>query len=260
MDESLDALAGSKFFSTDFAGIAQLLNRLTAEGVRWPWTQAEQKAFDHLKDRLVEAPILAYPDLAKEYILDTAASNHNVGAVLSQVQDSREVVVAYYSKALSAPEKNYCTTRKELLAVVKAVKHFRPYLYGRSFRLRTDHASLIWLCRRAEPSSQVARWLEILAEFSYRIEHRPGKKHGNADGLSRRQADGCKRCQGIERRDGGPPRSDVEEQLGEAGVYSWEEGLLRFDPPMKLLTTFTQTPHYSETSGSCVGSRLRYQG
>jgi len=69
----------------NFAGIAQPLNRLTAKGVRWQGTQAEQKAFDHLKDRLVDAPILAYPDPAKEYILDTDASNHNVGAVLSQV-------------------------------------------------------------------------------------------------------------------------------------------------------------------------------
>jgi len=72
------------------------------------------------------------------------------------------------------------------LAVIKSVKHFRPYLYGRPFRLKTDHASLIWLCKRAEPSSQVARWLEVLAEFSYRIEHRPGRKHGNGDGLSQR--------------------------------------------------------------------------
>jgi len=78
--------------------------------------------------------------------LDTDASNHNVGAVLFQVQDGRKVVVAYYSKALSAPEKNYFTTGKELLAVVKAVKHFRPYPYGRTCRLQTDHVSLIWLC------------------------------------------------------------------------------------------------------------------
>jgi len=87
-----------------------------------------------------------YPDPAKEYILDTDANNHNVGAVLSQVQDGRKVVVAYYSKALSAPEKNHCITRRELLAVVKAVEHFRPYLYGHTFRLQTDHASLMWLC------------------------------------------------------------------------------------------------------------------
>jgi len=130
----------------------------------------------------MEGPILAYPDPAKEYILDTDASDHSVGAVLSQVQGGSEVVVAYYSKTLAAAEKNYCTTRKELLAVVKAVKHFRPYLYGRTFCLRTDHASLIWLCERVEPSSQVTRWLEILAEFFYWIEHRAGRKHGNAVG------------------------------------------------------------------------------
>jgi len=130
----------------NFTGVAQPLNRLTAKGVRWQWTQAEQQPFDHLEDHLVEAPILAYSDPAKEYILDTDASNHNAGAVLSQVQDGREVVVAYYSKALSVPEKNYCTIRRELLAVVKAVKHFRPYLYGRTFRLQTDHVSWIWLC------------------------------------------------------------------------------------------------------------------
>jgi len=225
----------------DFAGIAQPLNRLTAKGVRWQWMHTEQQAFSHLKDCLVKAPILVYPDPAKEYILDTDASNHNMGAVLSQVQDGREVVVAYYSKALSAPEMDYCTTRREPPVVVKVVKHFRQYLYGRTFRLQTDHASLIWLCRRAEPSSQAASWLKILTEFSYRIEHRPGKKHGNADGLSRHQADECKQCQIIERRDGGPPRSDVEEQLGKAGAYSWEEGQLRSKSLRRLLPTFTQS-------------------
>jgi len=100
---------------------------------------------------------LAYPDPTLEYILDMDASDQNVGAVLSQVQEGREVVVAYYSKSLVPTEQNYCTTRKELLAVIKSVKHFRPYLYGRRFRLRTNHTSLIWLCKRAEAPSQVAR-------------------------------------------------------------------------------------------------------
>jgi len=79
--------------------------------------------------------------------------------------------------------------------------------------------SLIWLCRQAEPSSQVVRWLEILAEFSYQIEHRRGKKHGNADGLSCRLADGCKQCQNIERRDGGP--------LAQTLKNSWESGCIQ---------------------------------
>jgi len=111
------------------------------------------------------------------------------------------------------------------------VKYFWPYLYGRAFRLRTDHASLIWLCKRAEPASQVARWLEILAEFPYRIEHRAGKKHGNADGMSRRPEKACKQCLHIEERDGGPARLDVERQLGDNDVYSWERGQLRSEHP-----------------------------
>lgn len=134
--------------------------------------------------------------------------------------------MAYYSKAMLAPEENSCTTRKELLVVVKAFKLFRPYLYGWTFRLQTDHASLIWFCRRADPSNQVLRWLEILAELSYWIEHQSRKKNGNTDGLSRLAVVGCKQCQNIERRDDRPLGSKEEGQLREAGAYSWEEGQL----------------------------------
>ena len=96
--------------------------------------------------------------------------------------------------------------------MVKAVEHFKPYLYGRPFTLRTDHASLMWLCRRKEPSHQVARWLEILSEFRYRVEHRPGVKHGNADALSRKCSD-CRQCQLIELRDGGPTHQEMVEEV-----------------------------------------------
>jgi len=130
----------------EFAGVAQPLNWLTAKEVRWRWTQEEQQAFDHLKAQLVEAPILAYPDPTKQYILDTDASDHSMGAVLSQVQGGTEVVVGYYSKALSAAERNYCTTRKELLAVVKAVKHFRPYTVSlRSLLSRFRHCFMLYI-------------------------------------------------------------------------------------------------------------------
>ena len=95
-----------------------------------------------------------------------------VKMVLSQVQDGEERVIGYYSKTLIPPERNHCVTRRELLAVVKEVKHFRPYLYGQKFTLRTDHASLMWVCRRKELSDQVAQWLETLAEFKYTLHHR----------------------------------------------------------------------------------------
>jgi len=212
---------------TRLCGLAQLLNRLTAKGVAWQWSPVKQQAFDHLKGCLLVAPAFACRDPALEYILDTYASDHNIGAVLSQVQQGREVVVAYYSKSLSPTERNYCTTRKELLALIKSVKHFRPYLYSKKFRLRTDNASLIWLCKRAEPSSQVARWLEMLAKFSYQIERRPGKKHGNADGMSRRPDGGCKQCLGIKRRDGGPSRSDLETLANQGAGYDWDQSQLK---------------------------------
>jgi hypothetical protein len=84
-------------------------------------------------------------------------------------------------------------TRREMLAVVHFVKHFRPYLYGRHFTVRTDHSSLQWLHNFKEPEGQLARWLEILQEYDYEIIHRPGKQHGNADGLSRQQCQQCGR-------------------------------------------------------------------
>ena len=194
-----------------FATIAQPLHRLTSKEADWSWEEAEQNSFELLQQKLMTAPVLGYPDPNQTYILDTDASGFGVGAVLSQEQGGVERVIAYYSKTLSPPERNYCVTRRELLATVKAVKHFRPYLYGRKFRLRTDHASLRWLCRRREPSNQVARWLEILAEFSYVLEHRAGVKHGNADGLSRQTCEDCRQCELIERRDGGPTRQELEQ-------------------------------------------------
>ena len=102
-------------------------------------------SFEALKKTLCEAPVLGYPEPGITFILDTDASAVGVGGVLSQEQDGKERVVAYYSKTLAPPERNYCVTRPELLAVVKSVKHFRPYLCGQVFRLRTDHASLQWL-------------------------------------------------------------------------------------------------------------------
>ena len=189
----------------EFATVAKPLHQLTSKGAEWKWDQEAQAAFEELRHRLTTAPVLGYPDPRLEYVLDTDASDVGVGAVLSQVQQGQERVIAYFSKTLSPAERNYCVTRRELLAVVKAVKHFRPYLYGQRFTLRTDHASLMWLCRRQEPAHQIARWLELLSEFQYSTEHRKGAKHGNTDGLSKRACIDCKQCKRTAERDGSPP-------------------------------------------------------
>ena len=152
----------------NFATDAKPLTHLTSKGVPWNWDEDCQAAFHTLQQGLISAPVLGYPDPRLEYILDTDASAFGAGAVLSQIQEGKERVIAYYSETLSPAERNCCITRRELLAVIKAMKHFRPYIYGRPFKLRTDHALLRWLYQRREPLAQIARWLEIFCKFQYR--------------------------------------------------------------------------------------------
>ena len=178
----------------DFATIAKPLHRLTEKTAKFEWTDECQAAFEEIRRRLVTAPILAFPDYTRPFILDTDASDTRIGTVLSQVQeDGRERVIAYASRVLTKPERRYCVTRRELLAVVTFVHHFRPYLLGRQFLLRTDHGSLTWLSNFKEPEGQLARWLERLQEYDFTITHRPGRKHQNADSLSRRPCTQCGR-------------------------------------------------------------------
>ena len=149
------------------------------------WEESHENAFDRLKQAMITAPVLGYPKSEDLFVLDTDASDHSIGAVLSQVQNGKEVVIAYGSMALNNQQRRYCTTRKELLALVTFLNHFRFYLLGRSFLVRTDHNSLTWLMRFRNVEGQLARWIEAISQFDFKIAHRSGKKHGNADGLSR---------------------------------------------------------------------------
>jgi hypothetical protein len=173
-------------FVKDFADIAHPLYRLLEKNCPFRWTQGCDKAFKELREKLVSAPILVYPNPTKPFILDTDASETGLGGVLSQEQEGgQEGVIAYGSRALTKQEKRYSTTRKELLAIVTFIQKFRPYLLGSTFVLRTDHHSLKWLKSFRNPEGQLARWLEKLQEYNFEVEHLPGRKHGNADSLSR---------------------------------------------------------------------------
>ena len=153
-------------FIRNFAAIAKPLHHLTEKGVEFLWSHDCQVAFDSLKQSLVQAPMLEYPDPNLPFILDTDASATGVGAVLSQCVEGVERVVAYYSRVLSKPERNYCVTRRELLAVVESVKHFHHYLYGSQFTVRSDHGSLRWLMGFKNLEGQLGRWLETLGTYS----------------------------------------------------------------------------------------------
>ena len=179
------------------ANFTQFHSFLTEKNANLKWTEECDKAFQTLKDHLTKAPVLAYPDFDKPFVLDTDASDVAIGATLSQIVDGEEHPIGYFSRTLTGPEKQYCVTRRELLAVVHAASHFHPYLHGNQFAIRTDHASLQWLLNFKNPEGQMARWLQKLQQYNFTIHHRRGRLHGNADALSIRPCEetACKYCE-----------------------------------------------------------------
>ena len=178
-------------FVPKFSEIAKPLTKLTEKDQPFTWGSEQENAWLDLKQRLTTAPVLAYPDPSAEFILDTDASGYGIGAVLVQVQEGKERVIAYGSRSLTKEERRYCVTRRELLAIVYFLKQYRHYLYGQKFKVRTDHGALRWLMNFKDPQGQVARWLEVLGTYNFEVEHRPGLRHNNADALSRGP---CRQC------------------------------------------------------------------
>ena len=172
-------------FVEKFAQIAKPLTELTKKEVNWTWQSEHQQAFDTLKNKLVNPPILQYPRYDIPFTLFTDASDNCIGAVLSQTLDGRERVVAYGSRCLNDAELNYSTSEKECLAIVYFLGEYRHYLLGRKFTIETDHAPLSFLNRDREPKGRLGRWALDLAEFDYVIKYRPGKININADAMSR---------------------------------------------------------------------------
>ena len=141
---------------------------------------------------LLLLPILAFPDFTKPFVLDMNTSNDRTRAVLSQEEDGREAVVTFSSRVLSKAKGKYCITRRELLAVVTFLQHFRPYLLRHHLDIvQTDHGSLTWVCNFKNLENQLARWLERMQEYDFEIVHKLSHKHGNTDTLSRVP---CKQC------------------------------------------------------------------
>ena len=167
-----------------FAQVASDLYEL-AHAKTFIWTDRHQVSFQTLKDLAISAPLLSHPSPDGMFVLDTDACGSQIAAELSQFQNGDLKPICYASHVLLKDHRNYCTTRKELLAIVKFCRQFRHYLLGRSFLIRTDHNSLTWLTRFRHVEGQLARWLEELSQYDFKIIHRRGIFHLNADGLSR---------------------------------------------------------------------------
>ena len=203
-------------FIPNFADIATPMVALAGKDVPFVWDPVCSTAFYALRDSLIHAPILVFPTETGQYILDTDASNFGLGGVLSQIQDDVECVVAYCSCALRPSQRRYYTTKRDMLAAVAMCVQFRSYLRGAKFTLRTDHKSLVWLHRFKDMEGMMARWLHALQQFQFSLVHRPGKDHGNADGLSRVPSFPCRQCT----RPGCPPVAEIPECIDQLSTLS----------------------------------------
>ena len=171
-------------FIPNFAFHAAPLYAVTGKKT-FKWDDEQQQAYLKMKELMTTTPVLAYPASDGKFILDCDASGVTIAAVLSQIQEGEEKPVSYASVSLTPEQRKYCTTRQELLAVIRFTRQYRHYLLGKPFLVRTDHSSLAWLMRFKHIEGQLARWLEELSRYDITVLHRPGKKHQNADSLSR---------------------------------------------------------------------------
>lgn len=169
-------------FVERFSQISNPITHLQKKAVKFEWTSECEKAFKELKHRLTTAPILKVPNMDKDFLVCTDASEEGLGAVLMQ----DEGVIAYASRKLKGHEINYATHDLELAAVVMALKLWRHYLMGRQFELRTDHKSLEYIFTQKDLNARQRRWSELFSDYDFKISYIKGKENKVADALSRR--------------------------------------------------------------------------
>lgn len=173
-------------FIKNFSLIAKPLNNLNKKSSEFVWSEDCEKSFLTLKEKLMNPPILAYPDFTKSFIVTVDASKVGCGAVLSQInEDGHDLPVSFASKTWSKADSVKSTPVQECMAIHFALTQFRPYVYGVKFLVRTDHRSLIYLFTHKNLSPKLMRVRLELEEFDFEIVHISGSKNVVADALSR---------------------------------------------------------------------------
>jgi hypothetical protein len=172
-------------FVEGFGSMMAPMTRLLRKTTPWQWTEDQQMAFERVKRVLTEKPLLIYPDFSQPFTVVTDASVTGLGSCLMQDQGRGMQPVAFASKVNDPVVAKYAITELECLAVVWAIKLFRPYLYGRSFTIITDHAALKWLMTSPDLAGRLHRWALTLQEYDFDVQYRPGSTNVVADSLSR---------------------------------------------------------------------------
>ena len=172
-------------FISNYATICQPLTRLFKKGTDYEWGEAQVKAFEDLKSRLISAPILSYPDFSKPFVIVADASDVGIGAALLQKGPRRLMPIAFASKVLSDTERRYSVTEREALGVTWALRKFRDICFGYKVTVFTDHQPVTNLFRNRNLTGKLARWFLQVQEFEPEIKYIPGPRNTIADALSR---------------------------------------------------------------------------
>ena len=173
-------------FIQGFSTISKPLSTLLKKKQEYIWGKDQQSAFDELKEKLICAPILRYPDFNKPFRLYTDASGIALGAVLHQeFEDGYEHPIHYISKTLTETEKKWHSTELEIYAVVWAIEKLRYYLHGQKFTVVSDYNNLKWWFKQPIKGPRQTRWMLKLQEYDFDIEYKKGAENNVADGLSR---------------------------------------------------------------------------
>jgi hypothetical protein len=174
-----------RLFVTNFAEKAKPLYQLLRKDQQWTWTKDQEDSFKQLKNCLMSAPILAFPDFSKPFCLTTDASGYAVGAILTQYQKGKERLIACASRVLTTAEKNYSNPDRETLAVVYGVQNFRSYLWGTKFTIYTDNSAIAAINKQENSTNKRAiRWYIVLSEYDFDMQHRSATQMRHADALT----------------------------------------------------------------------------
>ena len=173
-------------FIHGYGDITHPLNKLTCDNVKFEWSEECEKAFNTLKHCLSSEPVLAFPRLGEDFVVDVDASDVAFGGVLIQEgSDSLLHPVGYFSDAVQKSQKSWSPTTKEAFALVLAVRHWQVYLAGRRFTLNSDHNPLVYMRDQKDPRGKFARWILELEEYNYTVRYVKGVDNVKADALSR---------------------------------------------------------------------------
>lgn len=174
-------------FIPHYSTHARHLTKLVKKNVKFEWNPAAEAAFQTLKNSLSEYTLLHLPDLNKQFIIQTDASNFCIGAILQQEVDGIRYPVWYASKTLTKPEINYSTTEKEILAVLWAIEKFQVFIEYTHFIVETDHRAISWLNKLKDPTGRLGRWFLKMQMYDFEVCYRKGSSEimKGADALSR---------------------------------------------------------------------------